>query len=332
MHLQICSHVARTAAGVILSAALAVPATAQTINLTNSSATVLRGGTYANTNTSSATLLATRASSEATYARRILLKFDTHNNIPVNTPIASARLTLTVAGGNSQTRSVVPYRVSSSYDESYATWNRRKSGVSWGRGGGDIAESYGGASVTDNVGSRVTFDVTGLVRGAVSGKFGSLRYTRIALIDTGASSRDSYKEYFSDEAGDSSVRPVLTVTYGTTTTAPTTTAPAPTTTAPSTTGTSVRVLHWNVHHSIGTDGRYDPGRIAAFIAKVNPEIVSLNEVDNTTHVNAIVTRVNAATGITWKTAYSGWGNLIMTRLALNNKSVCLFNADRKSVV
>lgn len=313
---------ARIAAGLAFSFGVALPATAQTIKLSDSSATVLRGGTHANTNTSSATVLATRASSEATNVRRVLLKFDTHNKIPAHTAIASAKLTLTVAGGNGQTRQVVPYRVTSSYDETQATWNRRKSGVSWGRAGGDTAEAYAGVSVTDTVGSQVTFDVTGLVRGAVSGRFGSLRYSRILLIDTGSSTPDSYKEYFSDEAGDSSVRPVLTVTYGQGTTA----APAPAPPTSTSSGT-LRVLHWNTRHGgYRTDGRYDLPGLVTWIARIKADLISLNEVEyytgwgNEDQPARIASLLEQKTGVTWYYKFAtasgatrANGNMILSR-------------------
>lgn len=344
----------RAVAGAVAFGALAAPAAAQTVRLTQSNATVLRGGSHANTNLSSDPVLATRASNDDDERRRVLLKFDTHNTIPVNTPIAWATLTLTIAGGDGAPRTVVPYRVPFPYDVTRATWNRRKKSISWARGGGDAAEPYPAATVTDRVGSRATFDVTALIRGVVSGKFGPLRYSRILLVDTGAASRESFKEYYSDEAADPSVRPVLTVTYGRRSSPP---ASVPDRTpnprdgddgrgepddrddrddaddSPEGNASTLRVLHWNTHHGgRGTDGRYDPARIAALIAKINPEVVSLNEVDNRAQVDAIVSRVNAATGITWKTAYSGWGNLIMTRLRVDNTSVCVFNpgAGRKA--
>ncbi len=265
---------ARLAAVSLLLGAAAVPASAQTLQLTDSSATTLRGGTYAGTNFSSATLLETRASDDASYVRRILLKFDTHNTIPAGTSIAAATLTVTQAGGNAQSRTLSVYREASSYDETAATWNKRSSSTSWATPGGDVAERYSYGTVTNLVGARVTFDVTQLVRSVVNGTFGSSRYTRVELIDTGASSRDSYKQYYSDEAGDVSVRPVLTVVLGT--------APTPT----SSTGVQLRVMDWNIHHGVGTDGVYNLDRLATWMAKMNPDVVLLNEVEK----------------------YTGWGN------------------------
>jgi endonuclease/exonuclease/phosphatase family metal-dependent hydrolase len=271
----------RLAAALLLLGAAAFPASAQTLQLTDSSATTLRGGAYAGTNYASQTLLETRASDDASYTRRVLLKFDTHNTIPAGTPIVSAMLTLTQAGGNAETRTVGLYRETSSYDETYATWNKRNSSTAWSTPGGDIAERYTYGTVTNVVGGRVSFDVTQLVQGVVNGAFGSSRYTRVVLIDLGASSQSSYKQYYSDEAGDVTVRPVLVVTLG----AAAAPAPAPAPT-PSTTGVQLKVMDWNIHHGVGTDGRYDIDRLATWMAKMNPDVITLNEVEK----------------------YTGWGN------------------------
>jgi endonuclease/exonuclease/phosphatase family metal-dependent hydrolase len=48
----------------------------------------------------------------------------------------------------------------------------------------------------------------------------------------------------------------------------------------------IRVLQWNLHHGVGTDGRYDIDRIATAMAVMTPDIVLLNEVEK----------------------YTGWGN------------------------
>ena len=237
----------RVSAGLMLSAAFSVPAFAQTVQLTESNATVIRGGSYANTNFSKDLILTTRASDDAAYERRSLLKFDTENTIPSNSQVSSAKLTLTVAGGNALSRQISAYRISDSYEELESTWKIRKASTTWSNAGGDYAEKWASATVTNSVGSRVSFDVTALVQAAVKGQFGSSRYTRIALVDAGGSSKDSYKEYYSNDAADVSVRPVLTVTYGSTTT---------TSSSTTTGGVKLRVLQWNIHHGVGTDGKY----------------------------------------------------------------------------
>ena len=113
----------------LAAVAVSTPAAAQTLVLRDSSATVLRGGSYANANFSNEPLLETRVSGDNTYTRRIQLKFDTHNTIPLGSDVASAKLTLTVAGGNSETRQLTAFRGGYSYDEWAATWNVRKAGV-----------------------------------------------------------------------------------------------------------------------------------------------------------------------------------------------------------
>jgi endonuclease/exonuclease/phosphatase family metal-dependent hydrolase len=262
--------------------AAAAPASAQTLTLTESHATSLRGGSFANTSLASATLLETRASSDLEYERRVIMKFDTHNTISAGASIASATLTLTMAGGNTETRTLTAYRIVNSYDEPQATWNRRYSATTWSTSGGDLGEAIGSITVTNKVGSRVTVNLTSFVQAVVSGKFGSSRYARIALVDKGASSRDSYKQIYSDEAGDITVRPQLVVSLGTSSTV-SDPEPAPST---STTGKQLRVLMWNIHHGVGTDGKYDINRLATWMAKMTPDVILLNEVEK----------------------YTGWGN------------------------
>ncbi len=198
-----------------LATGAATAAAQSTLTLTDSSATTLRGGSYASTNFSHQTIIETRASSDASYVRRGLLKFDTHTTLPEGTPIASAKLTITVAGGSAETRTLSAYNENSSYDENVATWKSRKSGVSWSKAGGDIGARYDARSITSSVGSKVTFDVTALVQAVVRGDFDpSSRYTRVELIDEGGASDNSYKSIYSDEAPDPSTRPTLTISYG----------------------------------------------------------------------------------------------------------------------
>ena len=60
-------------------------------------------------------------------------------------------------------------------------------------------------------------------------------------------------------------------------------APAPATTPPPPgTPVMIRLLQWNLHHGVGTDGVYDLDRIATWMAKMNPDIVTLNEVERLT--------------------------------------------------
>jgi len=164
--------------------ALGATAQAQTLTLTDASDTVLRGGSYANTNYGTSATLATRAGA-ADYERRILLKFDTHSTIAQGTGIASARLTLTVRGGNSETRTLAVYRVPQPYTDTQATWNIRRTGYAWGSPGGDMAERVGQVTVTNVVGATPSVDLTSVVQNIVNGSYGSSRYLRVLLVDEG---------------------------------------------------------------------------------------------------------------------------------------------------
>ena len=45
-------------------------------------------------------------------------------------------------------------------------------------------------------------------------------------------------------------------------------------------GATVRVMTWNVHGGVGTDGRFDLGRVVETIARHHPDVVALQEVDS----------------------------------------------------
>src|SRR4029078_11445224 len=122
-----------------LALATTIPAAAQTLVLNDANATTLRGGSYAATNYGSQGVLETRASSDPSYLRRALFKFDTNNTIAQGTPIKSAILTGTVASGsNGETRQISAYQERSSYDEYSATWTYRSGSTTWGTSGGDL--------------------------------------------------------------------------------------------------------------------------------------------------------------------------------------------------
>ena len=296
---------------------------------TDSVDTFIRGGSYAGNNYDGG-ILVTRASTNSDYVRRALLKFNT-TRVPSGATISSAKLTLTVRGGYSNTRLLSAYRIATSWDEHVATWKNRYTSTAWNYSGGDLAARYAQAYVS-GPGTKVTFDVTKLVQASVDGSFGS-RYTRVAIVDGGDSTNLSYREYYSSEASTSSVRPTLTVTYGgtTTSTSSSTVTATSTSTSSSTSLSSLRVLQWNTHHGgIGTDGVYNPKRLAAWIAKINPQLVSLNEVDTTDELSAIVSPLEADTGVTWHASFSGRGNVVLSRLPVNYTSKCLYDPNSDS--
>jgi endonuclease/exonuclease/phosphatase family metal-dependent hydrolase len=262
------------------------------------SATV-RGGSYANRNLR--TILETRSSTNLEYARRALLKFDTQNTIPRGANITSAILTVTVRSGSGDaSRRIAAYQVTTSWGETEVTWNVRRTSTRWGSAGGDLGTRLTEQVVGNTAGTRVTFDVTPLVRQAVSGSLGSSRYTRVALVDLDGSTSESWRSYYTSYDSNSAVRPTLRVTYGsgTSTSSSTTTA-----------GRVLRVLQYNIgRNGWGTDGRYDPNRIVNVVTRVNPDIISFNEIEKWTSYSQNQDGValyrgllEARTGVRWYT-------------------------------
>jgi endonuclease/exonuclease/phosphatase family metal-dependent hydrolase len=315
--------------------------------------TRIQGGSNANTVFDKAPLATKVHPSNATYHRRSVLKFDTHNTVPRGATVQSAKITFTISRADRGTRTVSLFRLSRTFDPKYTTWNRRKHAYRWNKRGGDLAEKWAQAAVGSTVGTKVTFDVTSLVQAVVKGKYGDSRYTRIALVDRGHGSDTSYKEFFSTEASSASTRPKLTVVYGS---AKASAAPKPKPTpAPkpeepeekpepredAPTGSTFKVLQWNIHRAWGTDGKYDLNRIANWIVKLNPSIVSLNEVerfsnfaneDQPVHLEKLV---EAKTGRNWYRYYrtgngaaKGHGNLILSRYPIASTADCQLSATR----
>ncbi|MBW8862899.1 MAG: DNRLRE domain-containing protein, partial [Acidobacteria bacterium] len=139
----------------------------------------LRAGAYADSNLP--TVLTTRAAdTSANNHRRALLKFDTQNRIPAGSSVTSALLTVTVKSGSTAdtTRTIGAYQVTTSWAEAETTWNRRRTASGWMSGGGDLGTLITKQVVSNAAGTKVTFDVTSLVKAAVAGKLGSSRYTR----------------------------------------------------------------------------------------------------------------------------------------------------------
>lgn len=317
------------------------PALAQSLTLRSYRDATIRGGAYANTNYGYKNSLETRASSDSTYRRRAVLQFDTAAYLSSSARISSAKLVLVVKGGNSETRRLSACAVPVSFREGAVTWKRRDSDSYWRNAGGDIVTGdCSSASVTGTTNSKVTFDVTEQVQKAVSGAYGS-RYARFLVGDVGGSSQASYRQYYSNNS--SMGRPKLLIWKGTSTT--TTTAPS-TQTSTSTTGTTIRVLQWNTHHGgYGTDGRYDPNRLANWIVKMKPNVVMLNEIEKNTgwgnqnQPEVYKKLLQSKTGKTWyyifAQEYGNWssngkGNLILSTVPFRftDRYEIVHNGDR----
>jgi endonuclease/exonuclease/phosphatase family metal-dependent hydrolase len=371
-----CSRILRAAAfTVATSAASLAAANAQTTlvldaPVTQVSDTMIQAGSTANSNFDKQDFFATRASTNVEYLRRALLKFDTQNTLPADTRIQSATLTLTIkTAGTDAVRTISVFPVTTSFLEEEATWNKRRVSNAWAKAGGDLGLESMRQAVTNQRGAKVTFNVTALVQAAVAGANAS-RYTRLALADLGASTSASYREYFSSQAIDPAVRPMLTVVYGSTPASAPAPAPAPVPApapapapvpapappapapvppveqpAPGVVAT-LRVLHYNTHHGgYGTDDVYNTDRIADAIAKTNPDIVSLQEVEvNTSWSKGKDQRViyrdllQQRTGATWYTVWfgraggsTGLGELILSKYPFVATSHVLLTASRSAV-
>ena len=354
-------------AAVALAALLATApaATAQTVTIRATKDATVRGGSYAGTNFGDEPILETRQSGDSTYDRRAVLTFDTETTVADNAKIASATLVLTVKGGNSEARRLAACLVPRSFDESSVTWRRRNSSSYWQNNGVDIVDgSCSEASVTASQGSKVSFDVTSQVQKVINGSLGP-RYARFLVGDPGGSSRGSYKQYYSSNDPSSAVRPALIVTVGA---APSTTPPPPVSdTAPPSPSVptppvpappvsppsdsdarTLRVLQWNTHHGgFGSDGRYDPNRLASWIVKMNPDVVMLNEVEKNTgwgnqnQPEVYKNLLEDKTGRTWyyvfAQEYGNWssngkGNLILSRVPFTHvdRYELMHNGDRSA--
>ena len=112
-------------------------------------------------------------------------------------------------------------------------------------------------------------------------------------------------------------------------------APQDTPTPPPPAPSSIlKVLDWNTHHGIGTDGRYDITRFIPHIVNSGANVVSLNEVEknvgsygNEDQPARYAALLRTATGKTWYYNFAqrdgntnGQGNLILTTFAIEDQS------------
>jgi endonuclease/exonuclease/phosphatase family metal-dependent hydrolase len=302
----------------------------------------IRGGSHANRNDRS--VLATRSSDDLENERHALLKFDTQNTIPAGSDVTSALLTVTVKDGSEDaSRKIGVYQVTQSWTETQVTWNMRRDGEKWNKAGGDLGSRLDDAVVSNKPGTKVTFDVTALVKAAVAGDLGSSRYTRVALIDMDASTSQSYHTWVTPNDSSTAARPVLKVTYSGS--GPKATPP-PDPPASSSSSTTLRVLHWNTHHGgVGTDGKWDPNRLVTWIAKFKPDVISLNEMEkktswseNTDEPVDIARLLKEKTGKTWYYKFqtlsggtNGIGCMVLSRFPLHASGSKLLSGDRSAV-
>ena len=104
-----------------------------------------------------------------------------------------------------------------------------------------------------------------------------------------------------------------------------------TTTSTTSSGTLLKVLDWNIHHGVGTDGRYDINRIADWIVRTGANVVSLNEVErytgwgNEDQPARFASMLRSKTGRTWYYNFAertgqtnGQGNLLLSTFAIES--------------
>ena len=124
---------------------------------------------------------------------------------------------------------------------------------------------------------------------------------------------------------------LLTVTVAPATTTSTTTTPITTGSTSST--STLKVLDWNTHHGVGTDGVYNIDRFVPHIVRSGANVVSLNEVEKFTgwgyedQPARYAAMLQAQTGKTWyynfaqrDGATTGQGNLILTTFPIEDQS------------
>jgi endonuclease/exonuclease/phosphatase family metal-dependent hydrolase len=88
---------------------------------------------------------------------------------------------------------------------------------------------------------------------------------------------------------------------------------------------SIRVATYNIHRSVGLDGRTRPDRIAAVIAELNADIVALQEVVGAgPHGGGHAEEIGAALGMGWVMAPTRhlrghlFGNVVLSRLPIRH--------------
>ena len=121
-----------------------------------------------------------------------------------------------------------------------------------------------------------------------------------------------------------------------------TTTTTTTSSSTSTSGTLLKVLHWNIHHGIGTDGVYNINRIADWIVKTGANVVSLNEVEkyvgsygNEDQPARFAAMLKSKTGKTWYYNFAhrtggtnGQGNVVLSTFPLESQGDYQLSYDR----
>jgi endonuclease/exonuclease/phosphatase family metal-dependent hydrolase len=106
---------------------------------------------------------------------------------------------------------------------------------------------------------------------------------------------------------------------------------------------TLKLLDWNTHHGVGTDGKYDLQRFVTWIARSGAQVVTLNEVErftgwgNEDQPARYAALLTAATGKTWYYTFAeregrtkGQGNLILSTLPIEASGATTLSYSRSA--
>ena len=105
---------------------------------------------------------------------------------------------------------------------------------------------------------------------------------------------------------------------------------------------TLKVMDWNIHHGVDTSNVNSLDRVATWIAKVSPDVVSLNEVEKLNGYNnnadepaVLESLLEAKTGRAWYGCFAqrigaarGQGNLLLSRIPIEACDTYLLSAER----
>lgn len=108
------------------------------------------------------------------------------------------------------------------------------------------------------------------------------------------------------------------------------------------TPSTLEVMDWNIHHGIDTGGANNLERVATWIVRIDPEIVSLNEVEKQNGYNGnadepavLQSLLETKTGATWYSCFAqrngastGQGNLLLSRIRIESCGRYVLTASR----
>jgi endonuclease/exonuclease/phosphatase family metal-dependent hydrolase len=120
-------------------------------------------------------------------------------------------------------------------------------------------------------------------------------------------------------------------------------APAPVSEPEPAGAAQLKVLHWNIHHGVGTDGDYNIDRLASWMARFDPDVISINEAEKNTYWGRedqparFAQLLTRKTGRTWYAHFAqefgggdanGKGNLVLSRFPFTSTGRDLLSWDR----